>query len=105
MRLSAFILNCLMLIMIFAPCRDHSSIVSGISRGQVVYASSPQNEQMGDDCSPLCTCSCCSSVSASVHFRYVILALPQPAAKKFPAYNTPEYSAERSSIWQPPRIG
>ena len=105
MRLSAFILNCLMLTMIFFPCRDHRSVASGISRGQEVYASSHQGGQTDDDCSPLCSCSCCSSVSANVYFPYVIKVTSEPAAKKFPVYNTPEYSAERSSVWQPPRIG
>jgi hypothetical protein len=105
MRLSAFILNLLMLVMIFVPCKDHKTLAGEGSRTQAFHASTPVSSAADDDCSPLCSCSCCGAVSLFYALPQLAAVLPAPAIKKYPAYKAPFYSAERSSVWQPPRIG
>lgn len=105
MRLSAFILNLLMAVMILVPCRDHKAPGLGNTRTQQLYAAAPGSGQADDDCSPLCTCSCCASVSPSIYTPVVEGIAPALAVRKFPLYITPDYYADRSAVWQPPRIG
>ncbi|HVU58472.1 MAG TPA: DUF6660 family protein [Puia sp.] len=105
MRLSAFILNLLMLVMILAPCRDHKALGMGKARTPQLLAAAPTDGQSDDDCSPLCTCSCCASVSPVVYTPVVEEIVSAPIARKFPVYITPYYHADRSAVWQPPRIG
>lgn len=105
MRLSAFILNLLMMVMILVPCRDHKVLGMSADRTQQVYAAAQGDGQADDDCSPLCTCSCCASVSPAVSIPVVEDVAPVPAAKKFHVYIAPDYYADRSAVWQPPRIG
>jgi hypothetical protein len=105
MRLSAFILNLLMAIMVLVPCRDHKALGMSKARVQQVDAATPGGGQADDDCSPLCTCSCCASVSSVVELATIVDVAPVVISKKFPLYITPEYGADRSAVWQPPRIG
>jgi len=105
MRLSAFILNLLVLIMILAPCRDHQALSGDSSRTQVFHAAAQQQGQADDDCSPLCTCSCCGAVSLFFSSPQAGMIIPVSAVKKYRAYNAPFYFVERSSVWQPPRVG
>jgi len=105
MRLSAFILNLLVLKMIFAPCRDHQVLSRGSSVTQAFHAAAQQQGQADDDCSPLCTCSCCGTVSLLFSSPKVGVIVPVPPVKKYPAYKALFYFVERSSVWQPPRIG
>lgn len=105
MRLSAFILNMLMLVMILVPCRDHDDHVRTAGANPQFYAATQDHGQTDDICSPLCTCSCCASVSPMVHKPVVGAFIAAQGARKFPAYFAAEYAAERSAIWQPPRIG
>jgi len=105
MRPTAFILSLLVLILNCIPCRDHAAFNRGTSNGQVVVAASHEGSQADDGCSPFCTCSCCASISMLYSSPQVGMFLPRSSEKKFPAYNAPFYSVERSSIWQPPKIG
>jgi len=105
MRLTAFILNLLVVVMVLAPCRDHKVLGIGKDRTQQVHAAVPNNGQTDDDCSPLCTCSCCASVSPFIYTPVVEGFAPAQDAKKFPIYITPDYFADRSAVWQPPRVG
>ena len=104
MRLSALILNLLILVMIFVPCKDHKALSGEGSRAQAFHATTPQSSPADDDCSPLCTCSCCGTVSLFYALPQLATVLPEPAIKKYAAYKAPFYSVERSSVWQPPRI-
>ena len=105
MRLSAFILNLLTLVMILVPCRDHKTVHAANAGAQQIYAAIPHEGQADDDCSPLCTCSCCSSVLPLIHTPLVEGLCPTLSAKKFSLYIAPDYGGERSIVWQPPRIG
>ncbi|MBS1663414.1 MAG: hypothetical protein JST68_20395 [Bacteroidetes bacterium] len=105
MRLYAFILNLLMLMMILAPCRDHASQGVGKTNIQRLHSATPNSGLADDDCSPLCTCSCCASVSPVIYVPIVEGVASPVASKKFPIYIAPDYAAERSAVWQPPRIG
>lgn len=105
MRLSAFILQLLIAVMIVVPCRDHKAVGMGKARTQQLHATTPGSGQADDDCSPLCTCSCCASVSSLIYTPVVEGVAPNPDAKKFPSYITPDYHADRSAVWQPPRVG
>ena len=105
MRLSAFILNMLMCVMILIPCRDHKALGMSKDRTPRMVATTPVSGQADDDCSPLCTCSCCASVSSVVYMLVIEGFAPAPVVKKFPVYIAPDYGADRSAVWQPPRIG
>lgn len=94
-----------MVIMILAPCRDHRALAMGKAGTQQVHAAVPGSGQEDDDCSPLCTCSCCASVSSMIYVPVVVGAALVPVVKKFSLYIAPDYNAERSVVWQPPRIG
>ncbi|HVW61416.1 MAG TPA: hypothetical protein VHC48_15300 [Puia sp.] len=105
MRLSAFILNLLMTVMILVPCRDHKVLGMSAGRTQQVYAAAQGDGQADDDCSPLCTCSCCASVSPLIYTPVVEGVIPALVTRKFPIYIAPDHYADRSAVWQPPRIG
>lgn len=105
MRLTAFIMNLLVIMMILAPCRDHRDVSLSKATTPQLYAAAQQDGQADDDCSPLCTCSCCAAVSLSYHTLMVQAATPGSSVKKIPFYITPDHTTGLSSIWQPPRIG
>lgn len=105
MRLSAFILNLLMVVMILVPCRDHKALGMSKFGIQQIHAAAPGGGQADDDCSPLCTCSCCASVSTVVDMQVIDGIMPLPVGKKFPIYIAPDFGTDLSAVWEPPRIG
>ena len=107
MRLTAFLLSILVLLLSCLPCAD--AVACGSAQGESFAHFTSSNQQhtphSDDCCSPFCQCACCAS-----------LAMPQQAAFDFPeaiaihsdvtfASYLPEPVREMvRPVWQPPRL-
>lgn len=64
-----------------------------------------QDSQHGEDeaCSPFCVCSCCSNVVVTtIAYTFTL----SPVIGERSVLPAPRFtSAERASVWQPPKIG
>ena len=102
MRIFTTILAFLMLSLSCIPCAD--SIVANISAGEKLVAQHGMNDlQHKDDCSPLCTCSCCGPVTfVSVH-PFVDYPLTHGTVS-YGCYIASHIQDILLPVWQPPQL-
>jgi len=102
MRLLAFILGFLVLVLSCVPCKD-TSFADKSAYAKQLTKTAPDDDTHDDSCSPFCHCSCCASVSIEHHVAVVEDPLPA-----FAVLHTPRYieSIREISIpvWQPPKL-
>ncbi|MES2894227.1 MAG: DUF6660 family protein [Bacteroidota bacterium] len=104
MRFLAFIMAFIILAISVVPCADQASITSGGQGNEITaqHADHPL-EDHADECSPLCTCSCCAG--------FAILGTPSkisgvqilPSKQYSSLLISPTFSIH-FAIWQPPRV-
>ena len=103
MRLSAFILAILVLVLSCVPCKDTSFASKG-DYAKHLTKTAPDDDAHDDSCSPFCHCSCCASVS----IQHQVTALQEPLPS-FAVLHTPRYVASIREVsipvWQPPKLG
>jgi len=105
MKIFAFIMAFLVLVLPVLPCADDSANGdTGEAKMEVSKQDSHEEEQNHDDaCSPFCHCTCCAGLSIT-HFFPTTPYLIHFDRKVYLSY-LPENILEAShTIWQPPRI-
>ena len=104
MKIFAFIMAFMVLALSVMPCMDRSDTINGSTKTAFSKSDTQKEHSDSDDCSPFCTCSCCS---ASVFHQVLAFSHSQKPVfqiKKYPIY-TPSFCSEISfSIWQPPKL-
>jgi hypothetical protein len=106
MKLVAFIMAIIVLVLSCMPCMDEGVDMKVIKDKKELSKSHNQQEEdedHSDACSPFCTCSCCSGFSPVYSFAAI--------ATLFPACSTNYCSLYISSVieislpvWQPPQL-
>jgi len=85
------------------PCADQNDC----SKTEISHTQPHEKEQSqhNDNCSPLCVCNCCNTVTAQFEFdlleelkEFEFIELKEPEFK-LPIVSTPFYP-----IWQPPKL-
>ena len=102
MRYIAVILSLYVLILTVIPCVDHHDGCDGAKTEQLSSAGGCHHGDI-DQCSPFCTCNCCSSpkIQQEIHIDFTSwqFKLSCPAV-----YTVLKVTAPVTPIWQPPRI-
>ena len=104
MKIFAFIMAFTILALSVMPCMDGSFANNGKVNTEVSKTDNQKEHGNTDDCSPFCTCSCCSAsvIHQTLSFNYFYKPVFQE--KKYSAYKPSFYSDISFSIWQPPKI-
>ncbi len=106
-RITSLFIAFLVLVLSCIPCRDVSAMgnnipVTTISQGQLAHH--PNKGEIGDLCSPFCTCSCCKVMSEVSLLLQLELIKPVVSVE----YNIAvagEVISLSLSVWQPPKLG
>ncbi|MBS0424080.1 MAG: hypothetical protein JSR71_06575 [Proteobacteria bacterium] len=102
MKLFAFIMAVMVLILSDMPCKDNAATAKG--KTVVIKNSSGQNHKdHSDACSPFCQCACCAGFSINHNIASI---------SNIVIYNSPSYSSFLPSqtieiaypVWQPPKL-
>lgn len=104
MKFFAFIMACLILIMSCTPCQD-APISMKVDKSQTTtaLAAGHDHQEAGDECSPLCTCACCSAHSNPQSFIIVVVNTPEISLDHSSIYNGSLISFS-APVWQPPQL-
>ncbi|WP_276484788.1 DUF6660 family protein [Paraflavitalea pollutisoli] len=104
MKIFAFVMAIIIMIMSCTPCKD-SPLTMKVKKGQtsLTVAAGHDHEEKGDDCSPLCTCACCSAHSNPQSFIIASGHLPNIALRHIASYSGALISISLP-IWQPPQL-
>jgi len=104
MKIIAFVIACLVLVLSVMPCADEISIEARNNESTEITKAAHQHEDNHqDECSPFCQCACCAGLSIH-HTKPSLVAIPffsNSDATGFLPANTVGISF---SIWQPPRL-
>ena len=104
MKIFAFIMAFTVIVLSVLPCMDESEFNNVKGTTAIAKANSQQDHRDSDNCSPFCSCACCSA-SVTYHlFGYSYILKSQFQEKKYPAYKSSAYSGISFSIWQPPKL-
>ncbi len=104
MRIFAFIMAVIILALNGVQCMDSVTLMKNDgAKAEILKSNNPQEHSNTDDCSPFCTCSCCSS------FTYVVTNIKaEPtihASEKLHIGHLPSSVVKVSlPIWQPPQL-
>lgn len=103
MRLFSFIWVIIIMATYLVPCSD-ALVLEGNVKYESVRTSSDHHHNKTDDCSPFCSCACCSIPTVS----QALLAIAFHPPVHLPVYT--EYTEGKLvnvslSIWQPPQLG
>lgn len=102
MRLLTSILSIYILGLIATPCIDEHDYRENKNIEQSQNTNDNHHNE-DDDCSPFCTCRCCTSPIVIkdyvVHFKCFSFTI-----KSFLEYTSDYVSSIYSTIWQPPKI-
>jgi hypothetical protein len=104
MKFFAFIMAVTVLALSLMPCMDGTCIKSFKTKAEISKTDTQHEQKDSDDCSPFCTCSCCSAsfFHQPLPFYYTPKRIFQ--TKKYPVYTLSLYSDVSFSIWQPPKL-
>lgn len=101
----AIIMSILMLSLLGVPCSDSISL-----QDSKIENSTPHDHKSSstdhDNCSPLCVCNCCKSLTVYA-FNSIDLAellMPQFFDASYPLLDEKMFPATVLDIWQPPQL-
>jgi len=104
MKLTFFIVTCIMLYMSCIPCGDMQDC-TGKEKTSITAANGQQHERhQSEACTPFCVCSCCSASVLHFPIAKMQLANTRTNSLKFPLFNVAFDTEVHSSIWQPPQL-
>ncbi|HEX2848505.1 MAG TPA: DUF6660 family protein [Chitinophagaceae bacterium] len=104
MKLFAFIMSLVVVIVSLAPCRDMATgSKAGKANVQVLKDDQHAHEDGSDDCPPFCSCSCCS-VQGCLKPFFNTLECVSPEASPYSSYYTGALISISLPIWQPPQL-
>ena len=104
MKIFAFIMALIVLALSVMPCMEGGFANNGSAKTEISKAGNQKEHGNSDDCSPFCSCSCCSGVVFFQAFSFNYLDKPVFLAKKYSVYKPSFYSDISFSIWQPPKM-
>jgi hypothetical protein len=104
MKLIAFIMALLVLVLGVLPCADNAyAMKAGNVKTEITKAADQYNDAHEDACSPFCICSCCAGFS----IIYPLTKLEFAALPTKPVYTSllaaPVFEISLP-IWQPPQL-
>ena len=102
MRIAALILSMVILVLGFVPCADANGLSE--SNAQTVTQDHEHNSQHNDECTPLCSCACCSVPYYQVHLDAITIAISNLPEPVYASYLSSPIIRISASIWQPPRF-
>ncbi len=103
MKLFASIMALVVLALSVMPCADMAATGSKANISYSQNHSGP-DQDAPDDCSPFCTCSCCStSFNLSIN-NAPATAVPSFGSKVKMSYNSSKPIEISLPIWQPPQL-
>lgn len=95
---------CLILIMSCTPCQDAPiSMKAGKSQTTLALADDHDHQEAGDECSPLCTCACCSAHSDPQSF-IIVAAHTADNSLSHSSFYTGSLISVSLPVWQPPQL-
>ncbi len=103
MKFLASIMAVIILALSMMPCTDEEALMHAGNTSDLAQQAKCPEQQHSDDCSPLCTCSCCASFFAffqSSNKANLVLQAPAPVYSSLVVSTT--FSIPLP-IWQPPR--
>lgn len=86
------------------PCMDDKSEGGNKIKTEISKSSNQSGHSGNDECSPFCTCSCCSISFVYQAFSFNYLDKPVFQTKKYSFYKPSFYPEISFSIWQPPKL-
>lgn len=98
----ATLLAVIFMALTFMPCADGCDNDSHQTE-LTVNAAQEHHEEHNDVCSPLCSCSCCSTQITVTYFSSLTF-ITHEVFQTFPVFKQPFISSFFYSIWQPPKI-
>lgn len=105
MRLTAFIMAILILVLSCLPCADTEAMSLSIVKTEVSQSSREHKEHKGNDiCSPFCHCSCCSTYSVVNTPLLVPILVQQPERNIYTAHISEALVEISLPVWQPPQL-
>lgn len=106
MKYLSLIIGLLIATLSFIPCGDTSC--NKIESHKIVdnhAEDSDSDKHHADHCSPLCVCSCCSTVTAQIEFKwYNSIPLIDNKMIEEIEFQLPIVSKIYYSIWEPPQL-
>lgn len=104
MKIFAFIMAVLVLVLSCMPCTDGAYGLNDPKANSAFSTSQNQQEESHpDDCSPFCTCNCCASF-AIISYYYQIGSLHITSVEKKAVHLPVSLSEISLPIWQPPQL-
>lgn len=102
MKIFAFIMAFIILAMSTIPCAD-GAVAMSKAKTEIQKTNHQQNDHPTKDCSPFCSCSCCTGSPIPQFISKVILVKPTIIRSYNPVYSSPIKEVSLS-IWQPPQL-
>jgi len=103
MKIFAFIMACVILIISVVPCTDAKAF--GSKRKTSIVKAAQQNNKPAypDACSPLCICSCCAGCSMYSSSPQLVKFVYQ-ISPVYPSFILADTHQVALPIWQPPQL-
>lgn len=103
MKLFSFIWIIIIMAAYLVPCSD-VSIVEGNTKYESVKNTADNHQNKTDECSPFCSCSCCSLPTVAQTF-FTVAFHPPFYSPVYKDYRQGEFVNVSLPIWQPPQLG
>lgn len=102
MKFFAFIMAFIVLAISAMPCAD-GVIAMSKAKTEIQKTNHQQNDHPTKDCSPFCSCSCCTGSPIPQHLSELIFIKPEFIRSYNSFYSSPIKEISLS-IWQPPQM-
>lgn len=104
LRITAFILSIIVLVLSCMPCTDGANAMNGKTKQETVKASHQQDSHsQSDACSPFCSCSCCSGTPIPQVLGKLTLVTPE-IINSYCSFYSSSVKGISLAIWQPPQL-
>ena len=106
MKVFTFLMAIYILVLSLVPCGDMHNDCNDTTTKTELSQNHDHQQDKDDNCSPLCTCSCCSASIVALDFKQVQLKKPAEFSitQKLSIRNFSFVSNFYGNIWQPPKI-
>ena len=106
MKIFAFFISFYILVLSSVPCNDMGNKCNKNSINKEHTQNHDHQQDTDDNCTPFCTCSCCSSSVLEIYFTPFCIKKPIEfsISQKITIRNFSFVSNYFGNIWQPPKI-
>lgn len=105
MKLLNIILCLYMTLLGILPCQDKNDAAFMINTTSIQQAHHHEESAGKETCTPLCTCTCCSTVRTLTPQFTLASAVEVPVNQDYAQPSVPALADQVLSIWQPPQLG